>query len=78
MILSLVYYTCPMLCTKAENGLLNTLRDVKFNIGEQYEVVTVSIDPKDNPEMAMAKKGRLRGAIRAAARQAGLAFPGGR
>ena len=57
VILSLVYYTCPMLCTMAENGLLNALRDVKFNIGEQYEVVTVSFDPSDKPELAMAKKG---------------------
>lgn len=56
VILSLVYYTCPMLCTTAENGLLNALRDVKFNIGEQYEVVTVSIDPTETPEMALGKK----------------------
>ena len=56
VILSLVYYTCPMLCTMAENGLLNALRDVKFNIGEQYEVVTVSIDPTERPDMAMGKK----------------------
>jgi protein SCO1/2 len=56
VILSLVYYTCPMLCTMAENGLLNALRDVKFNIGEQYEVVTVSIDPTETPEMALGKK----------------------
>lgn len=56
VILSLVYYTCPMLCTMAENGLLNALRDVNFNIGEQYQVVTVSIDPTETPEMAMGKK----------------------
>ena len=56
VILSLVYYTCPMLCTMAENGLLNALRDVTFNIGQQYEVVTVSIDPTETPEMAMGKK----------------------
>jgi protein SCO1/2 len=56
VILSLVYYSCPMLCTMAENGLLNALRDVKFNIGEQFEVVTVSIDPTESPEMAMGKK----------------------
>jgi len=57
VILSLVYYTCPMLCTMAENGLLNSLREVKFNIGEQYEVVTVSFNPNDKPTMAMSKKG---------------------
>jgi len=56
VILSLVYYSCPMLCTMAENGLLNALRDVKFNLGEQYEVVTVSIDPSETPAMAMGKK----------------------
>ncbi len=56
VILSLVYYTCPMLCTMAENGLLNALRDVTFNIGQQYQVVTVSIDPTETPEMAMGKK----------------------
>ena len=56
VILSLVYYSCPMLCTMAENGLLNALRDVKFNIGEQYQVVTVSIDPTETPEMALGKK----------------------
>ncbi len=57
VILSLVYYTCPMLCTMAENGLLNALRQVQFNIGEQFEVVTVSIDPTETREMAMGKKG---------------------
>jgi protein SCO1/2 len=57
VILSLVYYSCPMLCTMAENGLLNALREVKFNIGEQYEVVTLSFDPRDTPELATAKKG---------------------
>ena len=57
VILSLVYYSCPMLCTMAENGLLNALREVKFNMGEQYEVVTVSIDPTETREMAMGKKG---------------------
>lgn len=56
VILSLVYYSCPMLCTLAENGLLNSLRDITFNVGEQFEVVTVSIDPTDTPEMAMGKK----------------------
>ena len=56
VILSLVYYSCPMLCTMAENGLLNALRNVKFDIGKEFEVVTVSIDPTDDPERAMGKK----------------------
>ena len=56
VIISLVYYRCPMLCTMAENGLLNALRDVTFNIGEQYQVVTLSIDPTETPDLAMGKK----------------------
>ncbi len=56
VILSLVYYSCPMLCPMTEDGLLNALRLVSFNIGEQYEVVTVSIDPEETPEMALGKK----------------------
>jgi len=56
VILSLVYYSCPMLCPMAENGLLNALRNVKFSIGEQYQVITVSINPSESPEMAMGKK----------------------
>jgi protein SCO1/2 len=56
VILSLVYYSCPMLCTMAENGLLNALRNVKFNIGEQFQVVTVSFDPSETSAMAMGKK----------------------
>lgn len=57
VILSLVYYSCPMLCTISENGLLNALRDVAFSIGKEFEVVTVSIDPSDTPPAAMGKKG---------------------
>ncbi len=56
VVLSLVYYSCPMLCPMAEDGLLNALRLVSFNIGEQYEVVTVSINPDETPEMALGKK----------------------
>jgi protein SCO1/2 len=56
VVLSLVYYTCPMLCTQVLNGMLGSFRQVSFNIGEQYEVVTVSFDPRETPELAAAKK----------------------
>jgi protein SCO1/2 len=46
-----------MLCTMAENGLLHSLQEVKFSVGDQFEVLTVSFDPHDNPELAAAKKG---------------------
>ena len=56
VVLSLVYYTCPMLCNQVLNGMLGSLRQVSFNIGEEFEVVTVSFDPRDTPELAAAKK----------------------
>jgi protein SCO1/2 len=56
VILSLVYFGCPMLCTMAENGLLHSLQQVKFSVGDQFEVLTVSFDPNDNAELAAAKK----------------------
>jgi protein SCO1/2 len=56
VILSLVYYECPMLCTEVLNGLSSSLRILKFDLGKQYDVVTVSFDPKETPELAAAKK----------------------
>src|SRR5208283_4432672 len=56
IILSLVYFDCPMLCTMAENGLLHSLQEVKFSVGDQFEVLTVSFDPLDTAELAAAKK----------------------
>lgn len=56
VVLALVYYTCPMLCNQVMNGMLGSFRQVSFNVGEQFEVVTVSFDPKDTPEIAAAKK----------------------
>jgi protein SCO1 len=55
-ILSLVYYDCPMLCTMVLNGLLESLKQLKFNVGDQFNVVTVSFDPTEKPSLAAAKK----------------------
>jgi protein SCO1/2 len=56
VVLSLVYYECPMLCTLVLNGLERAMRTVPFNAGDQFEVVTVSFDPRETPELAAAKK----------------------
>jgi protein SCO1/2 len=56
VVLSLVYYSCPMLCNQVLNGMLSSFRNVTFNAGEQFEVVTVSFDPRETPELAAAKK----------------------
>ena len=55
-ILSLVYYECPMLCTQVLNGLLRSLRVLSLDVGGEFEVITVSIDPGETPALAAAKK----------------------
>jgi protein SCO1/2 len=56
MILALVYYECPMLCTQVLTGLVQSLDVLEFNAGEQFDVVAVSIDPGETPDLAAAKK----------------------
>jgi protein SCO1 len=56
VVLSLVYFNCPNLCTMVENNLLQSLRNLKaFTVGQQFDVLTVSFDPRDTPSMAMDK-----------------------
>lgn len=56
VLLALVYFECPMLCTQILNGMEMGLKAVSFNPGRDFEVVVVSFDPKDTPELALAKK----------------------
>lgn len=59
VVLSFVYYRCPMLCPELLMGLESALRVLKFNVGDQFQVVTVSFDPRDTPELATAKKATI-------------------
>jgi protein SCO1 len=61
VILALVYYTCPMLCTQVLNGLDRALENIPPTIGKDYNVVTVSIDPNDTPVLAAAKQAMYAG-----------------
>lgn len=56
VVLVLGYYQCPMLCTLTFNGMVEALNDVKWSIGNQFNVVHVSIDPHETPQLAAAKK----------------------
>jgi protein SCO1 len=56
VILSLVYYECPMLCGMALNGLLKSLRALPLDVGTDFEVVTVSFDPSEQPPLAATKR----------------------
>ena len=56
LILNLVYYNCTMLCGEALAGLASAMRLIKFDVGNEFDVVTVSFDPRETPDVAAAKK----------------------
>jgi protein SCO1/2 len=56
VIVTPVYYECPMLCSMALNGLVKSLRAVPFEPGRDFEIVTFSIDPNETSDLARAKK----------------------
>ena len=56
LILNLVYYNCPMLCGEALAGLTGSMKLVKFDLGNEFEIVTVSFNPHETPELAAEKK----------------------
>ena len=56
VILVLVQYRCPMLCTEVLNGVVEALRHITFDAGKQFEVVVVSFDARETPELAAEKK----------------------
>jgi len=56
VVLTLVYYECPMLCTLTLNGLAGALKTLAFDVGREFDVVTVSFDPRESPALAAAKK----------------------
>jgi protein SCO1 len=56
VVLSLVYYSCPMLCTQVLNGMVSAFKVMAFKPGQEFEVVTVSFDPRESPALAAAKK----------------------
>jgi len=56
VVLAFVYYDCPMLCTQVLNGMVTSFRVLPFEIGKDYDVVTVSFDPREMSILAAAKK----------------------
>jgi len=56
VLLDFMYYRCPMLCSTVLEGTTSTLTELKFDIGKEFDVITVSIDPRDTPEQAAQKK----------------------
>jgi protein SCO1/2 len=56
VVLAFVYYDCPMLCTQVLNGMVTSFRVLPFQIGKEFDVVTVSFDPRETSALATAKK----------------------
>ncbi len=56
VVLTLVYYQCPMLCNQVLEGLASSMKVLPFDAGKQFTVVAVSFNPRETPAMAVAKK----------------------
>ena len=74
VVLSLVYYDCPMLCTLSLNSLVSALSTLSFDAGREFEVVTVSFDAREGPELARAKKAAYLQRYKRAGAEAGWHF----
>ena len=74
VILALVYYQCPMLCTEVLNAMTRSLKEISLDMGKDYEVVTVSFDPTDRPIEAEAKRALYTGMYNRAGAQDGWHF----
>lgn len=58
VVLALVYYECPMLCSEVLNGLTGSLKGISFDAGKEFDVVAISFDTRENqkPDLARNKK----------------------
>src|SRR5690606_21414972 len=56
VLLSFAYYRCPMLCNMVLSGMIGGLRKLSWTPGQEFEIVTIGIDPREGPELAAAKK----------------------
>ena len=58
VVLTLAYYECPMLCTLVLNGISKAIKELDWVPGNEYQMLTISIDPEETPKLAKAKKDR--------------------
>jgi protein SCO1/2 len=56
VVLSLVYFNCPMLCGMTTDGLVRSVRALRFDVGVDFEILSISFDPRETDEMASEKK----------------------
>ena len=58
VLLTLVYYNCPLLCNLVINEQIRSMRELGYTLGKDYEAVTVSIDPRDTPAQSLERRRR--------------------
>src|SRR5690606_18730609 len=63
VVLIMAYYRCPMLCGLVMEGAVESLKALEYTPGQEYRVLTVSIDARETPELARQKKGNVLGAF---------------
>src|ERR1700678_2426481 len=56
VLLSLVYFNCPMLCTQVLNGMEASMKGLPMDAGNEFNAISVSIDPSDKPVLAAVKQ----------------------
>ena len=56
VVLALVYFECPMLCTQVLNGVTGALETISLDAGKDFDVIALSFDPRETPKLAKAKK----------------------
>lgn len=78
VVLALVYFDCPMLCSLVQNALAGTLAIIKPNAGTDFEVLVVSINPGETPAQAASAKARFVALYRRSGTDGGLHFLTGR
>jgi len=78
VVLALVYYECPMLCTQVLNGAFSSMEALPFTTGKEFDLLVVSFDPGDTPALAAAKKKTYFDRYRRPGADAGIHFLTGR
>ena len=78
VVLALVYYECPMLCTQVLNGVFSSMEALPFTTGREFDLLVVSFDPADTPQLAAKKKAAYFERYRRPGSDAGMHFLTGR
>ena len=78
VVLALVYYECPMLCTQVLNGVFSSMEALPFTTGKEFDLLVVSFDPGDTPGLAQKKKAAYFERYRRPGSDAGMHYLTGR